>query len=331
MNLRFFNKLKIIALGMGFIVSEGAAYSAVVVGDTPIIDNPQVAAGIPSSGQSQTITVSRKQYVVSWDYIRRIPEWVAWTLNKRLLGDVSRSNVFRLDRDLDEALADENQESVAPNDYKGSCLDRGHQVPSGDRTATDLDNQATFFMSNIAPQSAYLNRRTWVSLERFLRRQVLERNASLQIYAGAIPDPKNTVIGPKDNIQVPLKNFKIAVFMPSKPSNFSVGPKDVKFFVVNFPNLTSKGTNPVQDHAQACYDSEHTVRLEETNREAYWRQHLSSLRNIEEDSGISFDFLHRAHEMTAKEVDALIAKENQNYFLQEMRSLLPTIIPASFN
>ena len=313
MNLRFQNKLGNIALAMALASFADAVYGGVVVGDTPIDDNPQVVLGLPSSGNFKAITVSRQQYVVSWDYERRTPEWVAWTLYKRHLGSVSRSNIFRLDRDLDEALVEQNEESVAPNDYKGSCLDRGHQVPSGDRTASDLDNESTFFMSNITPQSAYLNRRTWVSLERFLRRQVLEKNQQIQIYAGAIADPKGTAIGPSGNIQVPLANFKVAVFMPARrrPSK-----GDIRYFVANFPNLTSKGTNPVKDREQACYDSEHTIRLDENNRQPYWRTYLTQLKAVEKASGINFEFLHDAHEMSAQEVDAIITDENIRYVLK---------------
>lgn len=317
MNPRLHQKLKNTTLAVALSIFSGAVYGGVVVGDTPIDDNPQVVMGLPDSKSETSITVSRKQYVISWDYKRRNPEWVAWTLNKRLLGDVTRSNVFRLDRDLDEALSDHNMESVTPSDYKGSCLDRGHQVPSGDRTASDLDNESTFLMSNIIPQSAHLNRRTWVSLERFLRRQVLENNQHIQIFAGAIRDPKGSAIGPDQDIHVPLANFKVAVFMPNKREQ---GKGQARFFVANFPNVTSKGTNPVTDHKQACYDSEHTVRLDEANRQAYWRMYLTKLNEVEKASGIKFDFLETAHEMTAKEVDDLIVQENFRHYMQGIQT-----------
>jgi DNA/RNA endonuclease G (NUC1) len=322
-NLRFSNKLMSMALALASLSFAGAIYGGVVVGDTPIDDNPQVVLGLPTSVNDSSITVSRKQYVISWNFERRIPEWVAWSLNKRLLGSVTRSNVFRLDRDLDEALVDQELDSVGPNDYKGSCLDRGHQVPSGDRTATDPDNESTFLMSNIMPQSAHLNRRTWVSLERFLRRQVLENNQIVQIYAGAIPEAQGNGIGPKKDIHVPAANFKVAVFMPNPKAKI----QKTRFFVVNFPNVTSKGTNPVKDHKQACWDSEHTVRLDESNRQPLWRDHLSKLNSVEKHSGLKFDFLADAHEMMAAEVDQLISEENRRYFNQGVHLYLQS--PAS--
>jgi endonuclease G len=325
-NLRFRHKLSLTTLAIVSSFLGATAYGGVVVGDTPIGDNPQVVLGLPTSESDSSITVSRKQYVISWNFERRIPEWVAWSLNKRLLGEVTRSNVFRLDRDLDEALVEQNMDSVGPGDYRGSCLDRGHQVPSGDRTATENDNESTFQMSNVLPQSAHLNRRTWVSLERFLRRQVLENNQTLQIYAGVIPDTRSSVIGPNSDIHVPAANFKVAVFLPTPKNKL----KKTQFFVVNFPNLTSKGTHPVKDHKQACWDSEHTVRLDETNRQSYWREHLTKLNSIEKHSGLQFEFLDDAHEMTAAEVDQLIADENQKYFnVQTQTYLQPSAIHQS--
>ena len=307
MNLRFQNKLISLTLVMGLMSITGILYGGAVVGDIPLEKNPQVSLGRPSSSNSNAITVSRKQFVVSWDYRLRIPEWVAWTLNKRLLGDVARSNTFRFDWDLDEALVERNHESVSPTDYAGSCLDRGHQVPSGDRTASDTDNESTFLMSNIIPQSSHLIRTIWVSLERFLRRQVLELNQVIQIYAGSVPDPKGSAIGPDKDIHVPSANFKVAVFLPKRGSGDQA---KVRYFAVNFPNVTSKGTNPVKDHKQACWDSEHTARLDEKNRRPLWRVYLTKLSAIEKASGIKFSFLHRAHEMSVKEVDELIIEEN---------------------
>ncbi len=40
----------------------------------------------------------------------------------------------------------------------------------------------------------------------------------------------------------------------------------MRVLAVEFANKTSTGTNPVSDARQACFDSEHTLRLEETNR-----------------------------------------------------------------
>lgn len=73
----------------------------------------------------------------------------------------------------------------------------------------------------------------------------------------------------------------------------------------------SKGTNPVKDHKQACWDSEHMVQLDGSNRQPLWRDHLSKLNLVEKHSGLKFDFLADAHEMMAAEVDQLISEEDR--------------------
>ncbi len=39
------------------------------------------------------------------------------------------------------------------NNYRGTGYDRGHFVPSGDRTNTPEQNTATFMLTNIIPQT----------------------------------------------------------------------------------------------------------------------------------------------------------------------------------
>jgi len=296
----------IMVLSLADIFRPSAASAEIVVGDVPLKDNPNVVVGRPNSVSYTAIVISRRQYVIGWDYERRSPEWVAWTVNKRKLGEAGRSNSFRIDPDLDAALVEQNRESVSPDDYRNSCLDRGHQVPSGDRTASETDNETTFLMSNVMPQSAFLNRRTWVSLERFVRQRVLDHNERAAVYAGSILDEDTKTIGPKQDIHVPSANFKIIVLMPAtreKPSR-----KEMKYFVVNFPNVTSKGTNPVDDREQACWDSEHTIKLGENNHQAIWRPYLTSLDEVQKSSGISFDFLQGIEQMTPDQVDGIIAE-----------------------
>lgn len=322
MSLRFYNKLLPYTLAIGLATAAAPTYGVVVVGDAPIEGNPQVVVGVPHSDTETSVTISRKQYVISWDYERRIPEWSAWILNKRLLGSVARSGDFRLDWDLDEALADEGRTSVGTNDYKGSCIDRGHQVASADRTATDNDNRSTFLMSNVMPQAAYMNRRTWVSLERFLRRQVLENDQHVQIYAGPIMGRRRPGIGPDKDILVPEWNYKIAVLMPA--SRDTPQRNQMRFFVANFPNVTSTGTNPVDDQEQACWDYNHTMVPDDSNHQAYWRGFVTGLKDVQAESGVSFDFLDGIHEMTADEVDQLISQDHQ----QTVTSKLPESVPV---
>jgi DNA/RNA endonuclease G (NUC1) len=287
----------------------------IIIGDMPLDQNPNAKLGLPRSFSDSHVIISRPQYVISWNIDRRVPEWVSWLLLEGNFGESVRTNVFHLDHELDAVLKDQNRKSVSPSEYRNTCLDRGHQVPSADRTSTDPDNQSTFLMSNVAPQSAFLNRRTWVSLERFVRRRIVVRNESAQIYTGSIYSDASDTIGPNKDIHVPRSNFKIVVLHQS--SRFSNGEAGGKYFVVNFANVTSQGTSPVTDQNQACTDAAHTPRLNDSDSQALWRPYLSSLDQIEVASGMSFDFLRLVHQLSAAEVDELLAEDLNSMDLED--------------
>jgi DNA/RNA endonuclease G (NUC1) len=288
----------------------------IVIGDMPLDHNPNAKLGLPTSFSNSHVIISRPQYVISWNIDRRVPEWVSWLLAEGNFGESARTNVFHLDRELDAVLKDQNRKSVSPSEYRNTCLDRGHQVPSADRTSTDPDNESTFLMSNVAPQSAFLNRRTWVSLERFVRRRIVVRNESAQVYTGSIYSDASDTIGPNKDIHVPRSNFKIVVLHQS--SRFSNGEAGGKYFVVDFANVTSQGTSPVTDQNQACTDAAHTPRLNDSDSRALWRPYLSSLDQVEGASGLSFDFLRQVHQLSAAEVDELLAEDLNSMDLENL-------------
>jgi endonuclease G len=150
-------------------------------------------------------------------------------------------------------LRDQNRRSVSPNDYRGTCIDRGHQVPSADRTSSEADNQSTFFMSNVTPQSAFLNRRLWVSLERFVRRRIVATVERAYLITGSIYDAESQDIGPDRDIKVPKSNSKVVVFTRGEGRLGHASTS--RFMAINLPNVTSRGTNPVTDYRQACVDA----------------------------------------------------------------------------
>lgn len=280
-----------------------------MIGDVPLTTNYHASLGIPTVASPDTnqVIISKKQYVLNWSVDDRTPKWVGWSVSKRLLGDVERTNVFRQDPDLVNFLGAESV--VHPKEYEGTCIDRGHQVASGDRTATIPDNQATFMMSNIAPQTAFLNRKSWVSLERFLRRLVLEQKKEIFVFSGGSGRPWGYA-GVNADILMYSKNFKIAVVRTIGREGWS--PTTMRLLVTEFPNVTSQGTNPLTDTDQACYDSGHTVRIDESNRVAYWRPYTTTLDQLEKHSGVRFDFLRSIPEMTPDEIDELIASESSS-------------------
>jgi endonuclease G len=245
-----------------------------ILGDVSLASSRHTKLGIPTSNLPE-ILISRQQYLLSYNNKNRDLNWVAWELKNEDFGNIKRTDKFSLDPDLTFAHID----AVSNDEYINSCFDRGHQTPSADRTASQVDNEVTFYMSNMLPQTAYLNRVIWLSLENEERRIVREENKTIYIYAGPIFE-KDKKIGPNKDIKVPTKNFKIIADEYGKVLAAAI-----------MPNITSTGLDPFEDHVQACKDS-HSVRPTVEKKANAWQQYKSSLMDIQKLSGIDFGFIN---------------------------------------
>ena len=147
---------------------------------TTVTQNIHLKYGNPSraGGDRNNYLIERPQYALSYNCQAGIANWVSWELDRSWLGTVDRSNDFRPDLDLPD-----NCYAVRPNDYRGSGYDRGHLIPSGDRTDSELDNSTTFLMTNMVPQSPSNNREVWRELEEYSRKIAL-LGKKLYIVAG---------------------------------------------------------------------------------------------------------------------------------------------------
>ena len=75
------------------------------------------------------------------------------------MGTADRQDNFRPDDALPAAWY-----KVRSTDYTASGYDRAHIAPSADRTRYEVDNSATFLMSNMMPQVPKVNRNVWGDL-----------------------------------------------------------------------------------------------------------------------------------------------------------------------
>jgi DNA/RNA endonuclease G (NUC1) len=200
-----------------FTVAISLANSNIVIGNIPLDHNKNVSFIPQNTVDSQAlvkskipseILISRDQYLLSYNHKTRLLNWVEWKLDITDLGDITRSNSFAVDQDLEEYLSKNNEHAVTMEDYKGSCFDRGHQVPSADRTRSLEDNQETFLLSNMIPQTAYMNRILWKNLEKYTRDLVLTQGKKVYIIAGPIFDENFGKIGVNKIYRFHLKILK---------------------------------------------------------------------------------------------------------------------------
>ena len=103
---------------------------------------------------------SGRNYSYALDPQAKLALWVAYPLNKSLIGSGSRSDDWGLDPKVPRKY-----QPVIYKAFRGG-YERGHQLPSADRLSA---NESTFYGTNMTPQKGELNERAWATLEGCVR------------------------------------------------------------------------------------------------------------------------------------------------------------------
>ncbi len=194
-------------------------------GDHLLLGNPSLASNDP--GNSKNYLIKIPQYALSYNAEQGTANWVSWQLNKSWLGEVERQDNFRPDDSLPEGW-----NKVSPNDYSNSGYDRGHLIPSADRTKTIEDNSATFLMTNIIPQTPDNNRGPWAELEKYSR-QLVDEGQELYIIAGGVG--KKRAIA-KGKVIPPSQVWKIIVALDRPGTGLQGINPQTRVIAVSIPN-----------------------------------------------------------------------------------------------
>ncbi len=274
-------KRKLLILCLPILICDIAAAKIEVVLGIPLAKNLNLPGIIPDATTSEII-VSREQYVLSYNKERRSPNWVAWKLEAHQMGSSGRTNDFQEDKDLEHFLnqAHSTYEVVAPGEFSGSCYDRGHQIPSADRTDTSDNNRATFIMSNIVPQTPFLNRGLWQQLEQHTRTLVKRDHKKVYVIAGPIYGKNYGSIGPKKDIPIPSMNFKILLVLDANQSLKDINEKTPMVAVI-MPNTHQDGTVLAESPFGKCPTFSPEIVASDD-----WKKFSSSLAEIEASSGL---------------------------------------------
>jgi len=155
--------------------------------------------------------MSRMNYTTSYNKKWKMPNWVAWKIDKsELKNNESRTNEFLPDPDLKES------EAVTTNDYRGSGYDRGHMCPAGDNRYHWKAMQESFYMTNMCPQDHKLNSGDWNDLEEMCRFWA-EKEDGLYVVCGPIVNSKlPKTIGRRQKVVVPDAFFKVILSTAGK-------------------------------------------------------------------------------------------------------------------
>ena len=202
------------------------------------LGNPSSATSVASA--TTNYLIARPQYALSFNNTTREPNWVSWNLTVADVGTSGRSANFFQDTTLPAGFY-----QVLTTDYSGSGFDRGHMCPSGDRTVTDADNEATFFMTNMIPQSPDNNQGVWANFESECRYIAAAGNEVLLIsgpsgYAGATIASGVAIAG---------YTWKIAVVVPvGSGTAVSRITNATRVIAIKIPNIAGVRSTPWQNY-----------------------------------------------------------------------------------
>lgn len=193
------------------------------------------ALGLPTAANTSDIDdyLSVKSgYVLSYNGVLKVPNWVSWELNTSYLGSIDRQDDFRPDGTLPASIP---QASLA--DYSGSGYDRGHMTPSADRTLTVAANSQTFYLTNMVPQAGNNNRGAWANLEEYCR-TLARSGKELFIISGGTFSASSNSIG--SGVVVPDQTFKVIVVLDSTADDAADVTTATRVISVLMPNEDSQ-------------------------------------------------------------------------------------------
>jgi endonuclease G len=193
--------------------------------------SPHTTMGLPAAASIGDVNhwlLLKDQYVVSFDSVHKVPNWVSWEMNAKWIGNATRSPSFNPDPQLPNTVP-----QAKNSDFDGTVYARGHMCPSGDRTDTQPDNLATFVFTNVVPQAPTSNNGPWKGLENE-ERQLAALGKTLFITAGPIFGAAPSAIG--SGVSVPLATFKVIVVLDSATANTTSVTDSTQVIAVIMPN-----------------------------------------------------------------------------------------------
>jgi DNA/RNA endonuclease G (NUC1) len=234
-----------------------------------------------TSTNANDLLITRNQYTLSYNESHGTPNWVAYELDSRqIVPGQDRCNCFSADPSLPA------DKQILTSDYTSGGYDRGHMARSFDRTAANLDNAATFYLTNIVPQQADLNQGVWAQFENALGDSATKGGRAVYIITGPLYSRSHglTFIKNEGKVAIPDSTWKIALIGPRNGGNpftrANVQSWDdlagLTILAVNMPNVAGVRNDP-------------------------WAKYLTTVAKIEQATGFNFLSLLQTNFRTALE------------------------------
>ena len=211
--------------------------------------------------------IVRAQYTLSYNQSRGTPNWVSYELDARQrVAGQDRCNCFTADPNLPVA------KQIFTSDYTNGGFDRGHMTRSADRTAGNVDNATTFYLTNVVPQQADLNQGVWAQFENTIADSARNGRA-VYVITGPLYSRSLLLkyVKNEGKVAIPDSTWKIAVIGPD-PSGVPFTKSDLQtvndlsnftVLAVNMPNIAGVRNDP-------------------------WQKYLTTVSKIEDATGYNF-------------------------------------------
>ena len=153
-----------------------------------------------------------KQRNYSYDYSFKdfVSLWVAYPLNKGLIGSGARTDAWG----FDPLMPDEYQQYLYDRGRNkaltyGTGHTRGHQIPSADRYGNN--NESTFYATNMTPQDYNFNSGIWARLEGNVR-NLAGSSDTLYVVTGCVLGGNSIKDKAGNQVAVPDAYFKALLY-----------------------------------------------------------------------------------------------------------------------
>jgi len=203
-------------------------------------DNSNLLFGNPSNATTVTadnFLINQFYYVESYNSAKGTPNWISWHLEANDFNGTSP----RLDNFAGFTGLPSGAFQVQSNTYVDSGFDRGHNIPSADRTSSANANSSTFLMSNMIPQAPQNNQKTWANMENYLRTLASQGNEVYIIMgsygSGGVGSKGAASTIANGKVTVPSNVWKIAVIIPNGNSDLDRVTATTRVIAVNTPNI----------------------------------------------------------------------------------------------
>ncbi len=134
-------------------------------------------------------------------------EQAFWTMYRLTAENLSMPKYKRTDNFRVDTLVSTG--SATKQDYKGSGFDRGHLVPAGDMSWSEVAMSESFYMSNMSTQAPGFNRGIWKRLESQVR-EWASANELVYVVSGPVLNDGLETIG-ANKVSIPRFFYKVII------------------------------------------------------------------------------------------------------------------------